>query len=47
MNLGRIDDETTANIGYFKGGKKTQTNVVCDYVEIVSEARSLKGDKLQ
>lgn len=46
MNLGRIDDETTANIGYFKGGKKTQTNVVCDYVEIVSEARSLKRDKL-
>lgn len=46
MNLGRIDDETTANIGYFQGGKETQTNVVCDYVEIVSEARSLKKDKL-
>ncbi|MEI3611776.1 M20/M25/M40 family metallo-hydrolase [Pseudogracilibacillus sp. SO30301A] len=46
MKLGRIDDETTANIGYFQGGKGTQTNVVCDYVEIVSEARSLKKDKL-
>jgi len=46
MNLGRIDEETTANIGYFKGGKETQTNVVCDYVEIVSEARSLKKEKL-
>lgn len=47
MKLGRIDDETTANIGYFKGGKETQTNVVCDYVEIVAEARSLKKDKLE
>lgn len=46
MKLGRIDEETTANIGYFKGGKQTQTNVVCDYVEIVSEARSLKKEKL-
>src|SRR5699024_9933835 len=27
MNLGRIDDETTANIGSFQGGK--QTNIVC------------------
>src|SRR5699024_12166773 len=25
--LGRIDEETTANIGYFKGGKSTETNV--------------------
>lgn len=47
MKLGRIDEETTANIGYFQGGKKTQTNVVCDYVEIVGEARSLQKAKLQ
>ncbi len=46
MKHGRIDQETTANIGYFKGGKQTQTNVVCDYVEIVAEARSLKKEKL-
>ncbi|HLR71129.1 MAG TPA: M20/M25/M40 family metallo-hydrolase [Pseudogracilibacillus sp.] len=46
MKLGRIDAETTANIGYFKGGKQTQTNVVCDFVEIVSEARSLQKEKL-
>jgi len=44
--LGRIDEETTANIGYFKGGKQTQTNVVCDYVEIEAEARSLQQAKL-
>ena len=47
MNLGRIDNETTANIGYFKGGKETETNVVVDYVEIVAEARSLKEEKLE
>lgn len=47
MHLGRIDEETTANIAYFKGGKKTQTNVVCDYVEIVGEARSINKEKLQ
>lgn len=46
MQLGRIDKETTANIGYFKGGKETETNVVVDYVEIVAEARSLQHDKL-
>ncbi len=44
MPLGRIDSETTANIGRFEGG--TQTNIVCDYVEITAEARSLERDKL-
>lgn len=44
MKLGRIDDETTANIGRFAGGK--QTNIVCDHVEIIAEARSLKENKL-
>src|SRR5699024_11046327 len=32
MPNGRIDDETTAKIGYFQGGKSTQTNVVVDEV---------------
>lgn len=44
MRLGRIDEETTANIGYFRGG--TQTNIVCDHVEILSEARSINQHKL-
>ncbi|UTR08475.1 M20/M25/M40 family metallo-hydrolase [Alkalihalobacillus sp. LMS6] len=44
MPLGRIDNETTANIGRFEGG--TQTNIVCDYVEITAEARSLEKNKL-
>ena len=45
MPLGRIDEETTANIGRFEGGK--QTNIVCDYVEILAEARSLVGEKME
>ncbi len=45
MPLGRIDEETTANIGRFEGG--TQTNIVCDHVEILAEARSLVNEKMK
>lgn len=45
MPLGRIDEETTANIGRFEGG--TQTNIVCDHVEILAEARSLIPEKME
>ncbi|MFD1736318.1 tripeptidase T [Bacillus salitolerans] len=45
MPLGRIDEETTANIGRFEGGK--QTNIVCDRVDILAEARSLIPEKMQ
>jgi len=44
MPLGRIDDETTANIGRFAGGGAT--NIVCERVDIDAEARSLVRDKL-
>lgn len=44
MTLGRIDDETTANIGRFEGG--SATNIVCDEVNILSEARSIVQSKL-
>ncbi|MGK7377715.1 M20/M25/M40 family metallo-hydrolase [Planococcus sp. 1R117A] len=44
MSLGRIDKETTANIGRFEGGQAT--NIVCDEVHILSEARSIQEDKL-
>ncbi|TCS84068.1 M20/M25/M40 family metallo-hydrolase [Tepidibacillus fermentans] len=44
MKLGRIDSETTANIGKFQGG--SATNIVCDSVEIFAEARSLVEEKL-
>lgn len=45
MPLGRIDEETTANIGRFEGGE--QTNIVCDHVEILAEARSLVTEKME
>ncbi len=45
MPLGRIDAETTANIGRFEGG--TATNIVCDFVEILAEARSLDPAKME
>lgn len=44
MKLGRIDEETTANIGRFEGGQAT--NIVCDEVSILAEARSINEQKL-
>ncbi|PYG85888.1 tripeptide aminopeptidase [Ruminiclostridium sufflavum DSM 19573] len=45
MRLGRIDEETTANIGVINGG--SATNIVCDRVEIEGEARSRQQSKLE
>ncbi|MCP3738570.1 tripeptidase T [Rossellomorea sp. BNER] len=45
MPLGRIDEETTANIGRFEGGRAT--NIVCDRVDILAEARSLIPEKME
>lgn len=45
MKLGRIDFETTANIGSINGGR--ETNIVCDRVEIAAEARSRELSKLE
>lgn len=45
MKLGRIDQETTANIGKFAGGGPT--NVVCDHVQLDAEARSLVQEKVE
>ena len=39
-----IDHETTANIGRFEGGGAT--NIVCDYVKLDAEARSIVNEKL-
>ncbi|NIK77512.1 tripeptide aminopeptidase [Paenibacillus castaneae] len=44
MPLGRIDKETTANIGRFEGGGAT--NIVCDFVRLDAEARSIVQHKL-
>lgn len=43
MDLGRIDLETTANVGYIAGGGPT--NVVPERAEIRAEARSLDPEK--
>lgn len=44
LKLGKIDEETTANVGFIKGG--IATNVVPDFVEIWAEARSRDEEKL-
>jgi len=45
MNYGRIDSETTANIGIISGG--VATNIVPDKVEVRCEARSRNMGKLE
>lgn len=43
MELGRLDEETTANVGVIAGG--TSGNVVPGHCEIVAEARSLDSGR--
>jgi len=45
MRLGRIDEETTGNVGTISGGRAS--NIVPDRVEIMAEARSRKIAKLR
>ncbi|MCR4428918.1 MAG: M20/M25/M40 family metallo-hydrolase [Caldiserica bacterium] len=45
MPLGRIDSETTANIGIISGGRAT--NIVADFAEMKGEARSRNPQKLE
>jgi len=45
MKLGRIDEETTANIGVIEGGKAT--NIITNLVTLRGEARSLDDTKLE
>jgi tripeptide aminopeptidase len=45
MPLGRIDEETTANIGRIQGGMAT--NIVPDRIEMAGEARSHDESKLE
>lgn len=44
LKQGRLDDETTANVGIIRGG--TATNVVPDSIEVICEARSRNPEKL-
>lgn len=45
MKMGRIDDQTTANIGLIRGG--IATNVVPELVEMEGEVRSTNEEKLK
>jgi tripeptide aminopeptidase len=45
MQLGRIDGETTANIGTIEGG--SAPNVIPDRCRVVGEARSIDGGRAQ
>ncbi len=45
VKLGRIDHETTANIGLIRGG--TATNIVPEEVELLGEVRSHSHEKLE
>src|SRR3954466_16192082 len=45
MKLGRIDEETTANIGVIQGGEAT--NIITNFVLLRGEARSLDDSKLE
>jgi len=44
MKLGRIDSETTANIGRFEGGG--EVNIITDSIKIYAEARSQVQEKM-
>jgi len=44
MRLGRIDEQTTANVGVIRGGEAT--NIITPLVELRWEARSRDRDKL-
>lgn len=44
MKQGRLDHETTANVGIIQGGKAT--NIVPDLAEVTCEARSCNEEKL-
>jgi len=44
MDLGRLDEETTANVGVIEGG--TASNVVAGHCRLVCEARSLDEEKV-
>ena len=45
MRLGRIDEETTANIGTIAGGQRGGTNIVAARCTVVGETRSLDASK--
>jgi tripeptide aminopeptidase len=47
MRIGRLDDETTANIGHIVGGRANTTNIVADRCTVLAETRSLDAAKVE
>ena len=47
LRLGRIDEETTANVGAISGGLPGATNVVPEHATFLAEARSLDDAKIE
>jgi len=47
MRLGRIDDDTTANLARIEGGQPSGTNIVAERCRIVGETRSLDPAKAE
>jgi len=47
MRLGRIDDQTTANVGAIRGGQSGGTNIVAERCLVVGETRSLDAAKAE
>ncbi|HWH94805.1 MAG TPA: M20/M25/M40 family metallo-hydrolase [Baekduia sp.] len=47
MRHGRLDDETTANIGHIVGGHAGTTNLVADRCTILAETRSLTAARAE
>jgi tripeptide aminopeptidase len=43
MKLGRLDEQTTANVGMIEGG--TASNVVAGHCRLLAEARSVDGER--
>ena len=47
MRHGRLDDETTANIGWIEGGNAGATNIVAPRCTLLAETRSLDPAKAE
>ena len=47
MRIGRIDEETTANVGAIEGGLPGATTVVAEHASFLAEARSVSDEKVE
>ncbi|MCW2983736.1 MAG: family metallo-hydrolase, partial [Conexibacter sp.] len=47
MPLGRLDEQTTANVGWIEGGRADTTNIVADRCALLAETRSLDAARAE